>query len=103
MNEMRKKNKTKEFWKIFKRKKISEKSKLLENDFFLKKYFKHLSSEIAGNNPDEVREFLQTFDTNDKNCIFSELDEQISHEEILNAFRNLKNNKSCGVDDILNE
>ena len=29
--------------------------------------------------------------------------EQISYEKILNAIRSLKNNKSCGVDDILNE
>ena len=46
---------------------------------------------------------MQNFDTNDTNCTFSELDEQISHEEILNAIRSLKNNKSCGIDDILNE
>ena len=55
------------------------------------------------NNPDEVRDFLQNFDTNDRNCTFSALDEQISHEEILNAIRSLKKNKSCDVDDILNE
>ena len=47
--------------------------------------------------------FLQTFDTNDSNCIFQELDEQIRHEEILNAICSLKNSKSCSEDDILNE
>ena len=46
---------------------------------------------------------MQNFDTNDRNCTFSELDEQISHEEILNAIRSLRKNKPCSVDDILNE
>ena len=100
MNEMRKK-KPKEFWKIFKSKKIRENSNISENDFF--EYFKDLSSEIADHTPDDVQEFLQNFNTNDRNSTFQEMDMQISHEEILNAIRSLKSNKSCGIDDILNE
>ena len=46
---------------------------------------------------------MQNFNTNNRNCTFTELDEQISHEEILNAIHSLKNNKSCRVDNILNE
>ena len=100
MNEMRKK-KPKEFWKIFKTKKFKENSNLTENDFF--EYFKDLSSEIADNTPDEVHEFLQNFDRNERNSTFPEMDLPISHEEILNAIQGLKSNKSCGIDDILNE
>ena len=100
MNDMRKK-KPKEFWKIFKNKKIRENSKLSENDFF--HYFKDLSFEIADNIPDEVHDFLQTYDTTNNSTTFPEMDLQISHDEIKKAIQGLKSNKSCGIDDILNE
>ena len=99
MNDMRKK-KPKELWKIFKNKKIRENSKLSENDFF--HYFKDLSSEIADNIPDEVHDFLQTYDTTNNSTTFPEMDLQISHDEIIKATQGLKSNKSCGIDDILN-
>ena len=74
MNEMRKK-KPKEFWKIFKSKKIRENSNLSENEFF--DYFKDLSSEIANHTPDDVQEFLQNFNTNHRDSTFPEMDMQI--------------------------
>ena len=37
------------------------------------------------------------------NSTFQEIDMQISHDEILKAIRNLKSNKSCGIDEFLNE
>ena len=51
MNNMRKK-KPKDFWKLFKRNKKSSQTNLSENDFY--EYFKHLSSEIGENVPEEV-------------------------------------------------
>ena len=50
-----------------------------------------------------MHEFLQNFDRNERNSTFPEMDLPISHEEILNAIHGLKSNKSCGIDDILNE
>ena len=89
------------FGKFSKIKKIRENSKLSENDF--NHYFKDLSSEIADNIPDEVHDFLQTYDTTNNSTTFPEMDLQISHDEIKKAIQCLKSNKSCGIDDILNE
>ena len=100
MNNMRKK-KPKDFWKLFKRNKKSNQTNLSENDFY--EYFKHLSSEIGENVPEEVNEHMQHFDNTETEPTFSELDEPISLAEILNAIKTLKNNKSCGIDEIINE
>ena len=43
------------------------------------------------------------FDRNERNSTFPEIDLPISHETILNAIQGLKSNKSCSIDDILNE
>ena len=93
--------KQKNFGKILKVKKIRENSNLSENEFF--DYFKDLSSEKANHTPDDVQKFLQNFETNDRDSTFPEMDMQISHDEILKAIRNLKSNKSYGIDEILNE
>ena len=65
MNEMRKKKEQKNFGKFLKERKLVKNQIYQKNDSF--EYLKKISSEIADNNPDEVRDFLQNFDTNDRN------------------------------------
>lgn len=100
MDDMRKK-KPREFWKLFRGKNSNTQNNLSENDFF--EYFKKLSSEISENTPDDVSDFMQNFDSSQRETTFSELDEPISQAEIRSAIQGLKTNKSCGIDDIINE
>ena len=100
MNDLRKK-KPREFWKLFKRKNTNLKTNLSENEFY--DYFKQLSSEIAENNPEEVLNYMQGFEQNERESTFCELDEQISRKEILDAIKRLHTNKSGGIDNLINE
>ena len=70
---------------------FNSRTNLSENDFY--EYFKQLSSEIAENNPEEVLNFLQNFEQNERESTFGELDEQISRKEIQNAIKNLTTNR----------
>ena len=47
--------------------------------------------------------FLQNFETNRTDSTFKELDDQITQDEIKRASRQLKTNKACSLDTILNE
>ena len=102
MDDLRKK-KPKEFWKLFKKKRLNTHTNLSENDFF--EYFQQLSSEISDNNPEEVIHFMQSFDNTrtERDATFLELDEPISRLEIKTAISNLSTNKSSGIDNIVNE
>ena len=100
MNEMRKKR-PKEFWKMFKKRKYTPQNNIPENDFF--EYFKKLSSEIEENTPTVVKNFMENFDSGQRETTFTHLDEPFSQTEIKEAILSLSANKACGVDNIMNE
>ena len=80
MNEVRK-TKTKEFWRTFKSKNKSPLNNISDNDFF--EYFKNVSSEIEETIPEEVKTFVENFDSteNDTTSTFSSLDDPISRKK----------------------
>ncbi|CAG2253196.1 unnamed protein product [Mytilus edulis] len=78
------------------RKRTEKKKNVPLQSFY--EHFKKLSSVNIDNTCDE-----DLFNNTDGDCVYPELDEVITEEEILKAIRNLKRNKSHGVDGILNE
>ena len=100
MNEVRRKN-PKQFWKIFKGRKHSPDNNISDQDFY--EYFKNLSSEIEESVPEDVRNFMENFDSNDRETTFSNFDDPFSQTEIKKAINNLSSNKACGADNIINE
>ena len=96
-----KKNKPREFWKFFKSKnKISSHNISLE-DFKL--FFENLSNSTFNCNNTEAEQFCSSYNFSDDNNVFPELDQPISVDEVRCAIKQLKRNKSAGVDFILNE
>lgn len=100
MNEVRKK-KPKEFWKMFKERKNTPQNNISENEFF--EYFKNLSSETEETTPEDVRVFLENFDSEERETTFNSFDDPFSLNEIRAAISNLSSNKTCGSDNIINE
>ena len=101
MNDLRKSH-PREFWKKFKRKASS----LLEPDASTESFFSVF--QIARNRRHtfdnaEVSDFLQNFETNRTDSTFKELDDPITQDEIKRASRQLKSNKACSLDTVLNE
>ena len=91
---IRKRN-PKEFYKLFsKRKNTINSSSKIKIDQFVE-HFRNLNSNVHGN--EHVNEDI-TYD-----AIFDELDAPITEREVEEAIRNLKRNKSCSEDLILNE
>ena len=100
MNEVRRKN-PKQFWKIFKSRKYSPKNNISDQAFY--EYFKNLSSEIEESIPEDVRNFMENFDSDERETTFSNFDDPFSQTEIRKAINNLSSNKASGVDNIINE
>ena len=91
---IRKRN-PKEFYKLFsKRKNTINSSSKIKIDQFVE-HFRNLNSNVHGS--EHVNEDI-TYD-----AIFDELDAPITEREVEEAIRNLKRNKSCSEDLILNE
>lgn len=90
----------KQFWKLFsKRKKTS--SNISLNEFF--EYFSNLQNNLSTAQDPESEDFCLNNDFNSYDCNFEELDRPITAQEIQLVIRSLKNNKSCGTDQLLNE
>ena len=83
------------FYSKFRNKRFRHNSVTLEPFF---EHFKNFSS--SSNNVADDSDFL--YDT-DGDCVFEELDKEITETEILKAISNLKRDKSHGIDGILNE
>ena len=66
-------------------------------------YFKELASENVDIQNDHIQEFMQNFDSSARETTSEELDEPITQDDIKKAINGLTPNKSCGVDNILNE
>ena len=101
MNDMRKKH-PREFWKMFKNKKSTPSETGISIEQFYQ-YFESLSTEENAFQNPEVNEFLQNFETSRSESTFHELDDPITQEEIKRAATQLKSNKSCSLDNIMNE
>ena len=89
-----KKANPKQFYKLFSKKKSRVTNNLTNDDFLL--HFKNLMY-------DENEQTAFSFDEFDNDTIFEELDCEITENEILKAVSNLKANKSCSEDGIINE
>ena len=83
-----------QFYKLFSKKKSRVTNNLTNDDFLL--HFKNLMY-------DENEQTAFSFDEFDNDTIFEELDCEITENEILKAVSNLKANKSCSEDGIINE
>ena len=84
----------KQFYKLFSKKKSRITNNLTNNDFMT--HFKNLMFDENGDTD---------FNFNEVNneSVFEELDCEITEDEILKAISNLKSNKSCSEDGIINE
>ena len=93
-----KKGDPKTFWKIINS--IDKEKKDIQanlNDLY--EFFKKVNNNEENNNSPEVNpEELESI-----NIVNEDINRRITEEEILNSIRNLKNNKSAGIDNILNE
>ncbi|VDI80188.1 Hypothetical predicted protein [Mytilus galloprovincialis] len=83
------------FYKKFKRKASSK------HAVPLKLFHEHFKS-LCSSDTDAVLDDSQ-FHNTDGECVYEELDREITENDILKAIRNLKRDKSHGVDGILNE
>ena len=92
--------KPKEFWKYFKRKNKNNNNITL-SDFH--NYFSKLSNDILQNKNDKAEEFSTQHNFNDLNCSYEDLDRKITVNEIIEAVKCLKREKSIGSDYLLNE
>ena len=86
-----KRDNPKQFYKIFRKKRKTCKTNLNVNDFF--HYFPNLMS----------GEHNEQRYTEEAECVFNELDESFSDEEISEQIHNLKKDKAPGIDGLLNE
>ena len=101
MNDLRK-SRPREFLKKFKRKASSPSEPDVSTESFFQ-YFKSLATEDTPFNNAGVSDFLQNFETNRTDSTFKELDDPITQDEIKQVSRQLKSNKACSLDTVLNE
>ena len=92
--------KPKEFWKLFSKHKKAT-SNISLNQFF--EYFSNLQNNLSTAQDRESEDFCLISDLDTDDCNFEELDRPITAQEIERVIRSLKNNKSCGIDQLLNE
>ena len=95
------KHKPRDFWRFFKAKNSVIKNKISLEEFT--KFFENLSNNNADFCHTEAEDFCLNNDFNLENSAFPELDLPISVEEVRNAIKHLKRNKSSGSDCMLNE
>ena len=101
MNDLRK-SRPREFWKQFKHKKIPfSETDVSTEDFY--QYFRSLATDDTNFENAEVSDCLHDFENTRTDSTFKELDDPITQDEIKRAARQLKSNKACSLDTILNE
>jgi exonuclease III len=96
-----KKNKPRDFWKFFKSKNKFSSNNITVEDF--KSFFENISNNTFNCDNDEAEQFCSNYDFSEDNSVFPELDVPLTVEEVKSAIKQLKRNKSSGVDHILNE
>ena len=92
--------KPKDFWRLFKKKKVND-SNISLDVFF--DYFSKMQQELSHVQNDESEDFCSNYDFDSSDCNFSELDCPITAQEIREVVQNLKRNKSFSGDQLLNE
>jgi len=95
------KQKPRDFWRFFKAKNSVIKNKISLEEFT--KFFENISNNNADFCHTGAEDFCLNNDFNLENSAFPELDLPISVEEVRNAIKHLKRNKSSGSDCMLNE
>ena len=95
MKNLRLKN-PKEFWKLFNRDRKRESTNISMQSLF--DFFKDLNRNKYDTNDDFI--ILNDVSSEQDNVI---LNGKITHDEVKKAVKNTKNNKSPGVDDVINE
>ena len=103
LNEVRRKR-PQEFWSIFRKRTKTSTGDIISNEEFFK-YFKNLANPKDENFDNGSKQYVYNFENTDQENepTFEELDQTISLEEIKKASRQLGNNKTCSVDNILYE
>ena len=95
------KSRPRDFWKHFKSRSSKTSSKISLDEF--KHYFENLSADIATDKNNDAESFNSFYNFDNPNTVYPELDDPITVQEIINAVKLLKRNKSCGSDNLLNE
>ena len=95
-----KKERPKEFWKFFKKKRRKCNS-ISTEDFFT--YFKSLGADIFQSSNQQADDFCSNHDFNCEDSAFDELNSRITVQEILLSIKSLKRCKAMGNDHLMNE
>ena len=97
--EQLKHKKTQDFWRLFSKNRRKASDEIPIQDFF--EHFQAIATEINDVRDVESEVFCAQNDNGD--CVYEDLDRLISTEEVKTAIKSLKNSKSPGEDNILNE
>ena len=94
---------SKDMWKLIRKNKSPTSSLLTCTDFF--EYFKDLGnpSDVSYVADDDIYERIRTHDEGLLNDSFQELNDVITHAEVIKAIKELKSGKSAGPDLLINE
>ena len=93
--------KPKDFWSHFKTKNKNTNGNIPLDIF--RNFFKDLGGNVFNCNNDESENFNENNDFDLPNNVYSELDRNITEEEIVLAVKSLKRGKAYGADNLLNE
>ena len=97
--EQLKHKKPQDFWRLFSKNRRKASDEIPIQDFF--EHFRAIATEINDVRDAESEAFCAQNDDGD--CVYEDLDRLISTEEVKSAIKSLKNSKSPGEDNILNE
>ena len=97
------KQNSKYLWELIRNNKSPTSSLLTCTDFF--EYFKNLGnpSDVLYIADDDIYERIRTYNEYSLNDLFQELDDVITHAEVIKAIKELKSGKSAGPDLLINE
>ncbi|MCW4346970.1 MAG: reverse transcriptase domain-containing protein [Candidatus Thiodiazotropha endolucinida] len=102
-----KSNNPKEYWRVINSEKKKNNVTAPLNDFY--EFYKQINSGANSENEDDgdtdINDFLQNcnFDNEFQTILENEINQKISANEISTAIKSLRNNKSPGIDNIVNE
>ena len=97
--ELLKHKRPQDFWRLFGRNRRKASNDIPIQNFF--EHFRTIATEINEVRDAEAEAFCESNDTGD--CVYEVLDRVITTDEVTNAIKSLKNSKSPGLDNILNE
>ena len=92
--------KPKQYWQIINNKPKEDNVTAPLTDFY--QYFKEINENML-ENEDQIENFTEINNNLDENDINEDINKPISEQEVRQAIKNLKNSKSPGIDNVVNE